>query len=130
VTPTDRGAARAHAARLAPARGELLNREDVWTELGRRGATIATVPFSGRAGTAGRTARIVLLRVEDGTLAEVESWSSRDELCYALEAPVWARFGSFAGQPFVTGELVWLAEERAVEIIATRGGRRFQERLP
>lgn len=119
-----------HGVRLAPARGELLFRAEVWAELGRRGATIATVPFSGRAGTGGMTGRIVLLRLEDGGLAEVECWSSRDELCYALEAPVWARFGTFLGHPLITGEVVWLAEERAVEIIGTRGGRRFEESLP
>ena len=41
-----------HEARLRPGRRELLSGEAVWRELEARGATIATVPFSGRAGRA------------------------------------------------------------------------------
>ncbi|HET9125581.1 MAG TPA: hypothetical protein VFN65_11910 [Solirubrobacteraceae bacterium] len=117
--------------RLYPARGELCAREDVWSELEQRGASIARVPFVGRSGRGGWTSRIELLRV-DGTadaLAEVEVWSSRDELCFALEAPVWARFGTFVGHPPITGEVVWFGDGRTVELIATRGGRRLEERL-
>lgn len=131
VTPSGRETARIHAARLRPDRGELFFAEDVWAELGRRGASIARVPFSGRAGRGGRTERIELLHVDQaaGALAEVELWSSRDELCFALEAPVWARFGTFVGHPLITGEVRWIAGERVVEVVATRGGRRFEERL-
>jgi hypothetical protein len=42
---------------------------------------------------------------------------------------VWARFGSFAGHPLVTGEVLWLGKERVVEIVASRGSRRFEERV-
>jgi hypothetical protein len=87
------------------------------------------VPFSGRARRGGQTERIELLRIEGAGLAQVESWASRDELCFALEAPVWARFGTFVGQPQINGELLWLGAERVVEIVATRGGRRFEERV-
>ena len=52
-TPSGREASRIHEARLRPGRHELLARDDVWAELERRGATIATVPFSGRAGRGG-----------------------------------------------------------------------------
>jgi hypothetical protein len=52
------------------------------------------VPFWGRAGTGGQTDAITLLRLEGEELVEVERWSSRDELCYALEGPVWDRFGT------------------------------------
>jgi hypothetical protein len=37
--------------------------------------------------------------------------------------------GSFAGHPQVTGKIVWWAGDRVVELIATRGGRRFEEGL-
>ena len=58
-TPSGREASRIHEARLRPGRYELLARDDVWAELERRGATIATVPFSGRAGRGGSVDRIV-----------------------------------------------------------------------
>jgi hypothetical protein len=105
----------------------MLSREDVWTELVERGASIAVVPFRGQAGRGGRTGRIVLLRGAADALTEVESWTSRDELCYALEAPVWARFGSFAGQPLIAGEVTWFVGARAVEIVAKRSGRHVKE---
>ena len=60
---------------------------------------------------------------------DVERWSSRDELGYALEAPVWDRFGSFAGQPFVRGEVIWTGGDRSVVIAGTRGDRPFEEKL-
>ena len=60
--PSGREASRIHQARLRPGRRELLSGESVWQELEARGATIATVPFSGRAGRGGRTDRIVLSR--------------------------------------------------------------------
>jgi hypothetical protein len=129
VTPSGRQAARVHAARLRPARGELLSRPDVWDELERREATVATVPFWGRAGAGGHTDRIALLRLESDALIEVERWTTRDELCYALEAPVWDRFGTFLGQPLVRGEVVWSGRERVAEIVATRGSTRLEERF-
>jgi hypothetical protein len=36
----------------------------------------------------------------------LERWSGRDELCYPPESPSWDRFGSFAGQPDITGVVV------------------------
>jgi hypothetical protein len=62
-TPSGREASRIHEARLRPGRYELLARDDVWAELERGGATIATVPFSGRAGRGGSVDRIVLGQV-------------------------------------------------------------------
>ena len=88
---------------------------------------IATVPFSGRAGRAGSVDRIVLSRVEGNELVDVERWSGRDELCYALDAPIWDRFGSFAGQPHIAGNVVWMAADRRVVIEGRRGGERFEE---
>jgi hypothetical protein len=98
-TPSGREASRVHAARLRPGRAELLWGSPVWEELKQRGATVAVVPFSGRAGQGGTTATITLSRIEHDELVAIERWSSRNELTYALEAPVWDRFGLFAGQP-------------------------------
>ena len=114
-------------ARLRPGRYELLARDDVWAELEQRGATIATVPFSGRAGQGGSVDRIVVSRVDGNELVDVERWSGRDELCYALEAPIWDRFGSFAGQPHIGGVVLWTAADRCVVIEGRRGADRFEE---
>jgi hypothetical protein len=126
-TPSGREASRIHQARLRPGRHELLTGESIWQELETRGATIATVPFNGRAGRGGRTDTIVLSRVERDELVDVEHWSGRDELCYALEAPVWDRFGSFAGQPRIVGTVIWTAADRRVVIEGRRGEKRFEE---
>ena len=42
---------------------------------------------------------------------------------------MWDRFGSFAGQPFVRGEVIWTGEDRTVVIAGTRGGRPFEENV-
>jgi len=126
-TPSGREASRIHEARLRPARDELLAPDNVWAELERRGATIATVPFNGRAGRGGRTDRIVLSRLDRDELVDVERWSGRDELCHALEAPIWDRFGSFAGQPLTTGTVKWMAADRRVVIEGRRGDKHFEE---
>ena len=126
-TPSGREASRVHAARLRPARYELLAAQAVWDELERRNATIAVVPFSGRAGRGGSTATITLSRGENDELVDVQRWTSRDELAYALEAPVWDRFGMFAGQPLIRGEVIWSVEYHTVVILGTRGDQRFEE---
>lgn len=126
-TSTGREAPRIHEARLRPGRRELLARDGVWAELERRGAAIATVPFSGRVGRGGRIDRIVLSRVQGNELVDVERWTGRDELCYALEAPIWDRFGSFAGQPQFTGVVLWTTADRRVVIEGRRGDERFEE---
>jgi hypothetical protein len=127
-TPSGREACQVHSARLGPVRDELVSRDAVWVELERHGATIAVVPFSGRAGRgAATTATITLSRAEGEARIDVERWSSRDELAYALEAPVWDRFGLFAGQPFVRGEVIWTVEDRSVAIVGKRGDAAFAE---
>ena len=128
-TPSGREALRVHTARLHPGHAELLWGQAVWEVLEQRGATVAVVPFSGRAGQSGTTATITLSRIEGEGLVDVERWSSRDELCYALEAPVWDRFGVFAGQPLIRGEVIWTAEDRMVVIVGKRGDRRFEENV-
>jgi hypothetical protein len=126
-TPGGRTASKVHSARLRPGGEELLAPPAVWDELERRDATIAVVPFWGRAGQGGSTATITLSRVEDEEMIDTERWSSRDELSYALEAPVWDRFGLFAGQPLIRGVVIWTVENRSVVIVGTRGHERFEE---
>lgn len=126
-TPSGREASRVHTARLRPARRELVWRAAVWDELERRGANVAVVPFLGRAGSGGRTDRIKLLRLEDGELLDIERWTSRDELCQALEAPVWERFGTVVGQPLIRGEVLWSAEGQIIVVSGRRGDRQFEE---
>jgi len=126
-TPTGRAASSVHVARLRPARRELAWRPAVWEELERRGAAVAIVPFSGQAGSGGRTDTIKLYMLQDAKLVEVERWTSRDELCYALEAPIWDRFGTFAGHPLMRGEVIWSTGDRCVAIRGWRGERSFEE---
>lgn len=64
LTPSGREATRTHAVRLRCARDELAGCGAVWEELARRGATIALVAFSGRAGRGGETAAITLCQPE------------------------------------------------------------------
>jgi hypothetical protein len=126
-TPGGREASHVHVARLRPARDELLWRPAVWEELERRGATAAIVPFSGRVGSGGRTGTITLLDTRGGELLDVERWTARDKRCYALEAPVWDRFGTFAGHPLTRGEVIWSALDRCVLIRGERGETTFEE---
>jgi hypothetical protein len=126
-TPTGREPSRIHAARLRPARWQSVWRPAVWEELERRGATVAVVSFRGYAGQGAQPDTIKLLRLEDELLVEVERWTGRDQLCDALKVPVWDRFGSFAGQPPVRGELVWSTEDRRVAICGNRGDSPFEE---
>lgn len=61
-TPSGHEAAAAHAARLSPGGFELPSWELVWAELERCGASIALVPFHGRARAGGRVGKITLSR--------------------------------------------------------------------
>lgn len=127
TTPSRRPASLIHAARLRPGRYELLSSDQVWAELAQRDASIAVVPFSGRGGRSGYTDTIRLSRNREGQLVDVERWTYRDELMYALEAPVWDRYGFFAGQPWIRGDVIWTREDRRVVIAGTRGDARFEE---
>jgi hypothetical protein len=102
-------------------------RPAVFEELERRGATVALVPFSGRAGAGGRVEAIKLLRLEREDLVEVERWSCRDELCFAIEAPIWERYGTFVGHPRVVGEVIWSTADRCVLIRGRRGDSAFED---
>ncbi len=126
-TPSGREASRPHTARLRPGRDELVTRGAVWEELERRGAMVAVVPFSGRAGSGGTTGTIT--RREGRELVDVERWSARDELALALEGPVWDRYGLFAGHPWIRGTVTWTLVERRIQVCGRRGGESFEETL-
>jgi hypothetical protein len=104
-------------------------RRDVWEELQRRGATTAIVPFTGRAGEGGRVGTIIPSRLDGEHVVTVERWSGRDALADALEAPVWDRYGTFAGQRRTAGRLTWELADRQISIDGRRGGEKFQEVL-
>ena len=127
-TPSGRVASRPHAARLYAGRGELAARQAVWEELERRGAAIAVVPFSGRAGDGGTTGTITLSGFAGDELV-VERWTGRDELALALEGPVWDRYGQFAGCPWSRGTVMWSLADRCILIAGERGGEGFEEAL-
>jgi hypothetical protein len=101
----------------------------VWEELERRGAVVAVVPFSGRAGDGGRTGTVTLRRLAGGELVHVERWSGREELAFALEGPVWDRYGQFAGHPLIRGTVTWTVADRRILITGWRGGETFEEAL-
>ncbi len=100
----------------------------MWDGLERRGATVAVVAFSGRAGQGGRIEPIRLSR-HDGEqdLVDVDRWMYRDELAFALEAPVWDRYGTFAGHPLIRGTVTWTTADRRVVIAGRRGSEPFEE---
>lgn len=84
----------------------------------------------GPEGRGGRTGAITLCRRERDELVDEERWTvGRDELAYALEAPVWGRYRSFTGHPLIHGSVTWLAAERCVVVAGRRGGARFEETI-
>lgn len=101
----------------------------MWDELGRRGATIAMVPFTGGAGRGGAVGTIVLSRIDGGVLVDVERWTGRDELAHALEAPIWDRYGSFAGQPPISGAVTRTLADCLIVIAGKRGGEALEEQV-
>ncbi len=59
---------------------------------------------------------------------DIERWTiERDELAFALAAPIWDRFGTFAGHPLIRGVVTWTVEDQLVVISGERGGVRFEE---
>ena len=44
-------------------------------------------------------------------------------------APVWARYGSFRGQPPIAGTLRWNVAERSITLSGTRGSQPFAQTL-
>jgi hypothetical protein len=104
-----------------------VSRAAVWDELERRGVVVAAVLFRGRAGQGGEIEVIRLERVRGEESREARLWPDSDELANALAAPVWDRFGMFAGHPFVRAEVIWTVDRRSVVIVGRRGERRFEE---
>jgi hypothetical protein len=107
-----------------------LTRSEAWEELARRGANIATLPFTGTRRTGANSGPIRLERLENDQLAEIETWSeqrSGDALIEALKAPIVARFASFLGQPAIRATLTWTLPDRRITITGTRGNEPFEE---
>jgi hypothetical protein len=88
---------------------------------------VASVPFWGRAGTGGNIGDITLSRLDDGATVDIERRLWRDELAFALEAPIWDRYGTFAGQPLIRATVIWTAADQRTVIRGERGGERFEE---
>jgi hypothetical protein len=102
-------------------------RADVWEELERRGTRIAVVRFCGRAGEGGRIGEVILGCDDGDHFVAADRCTRRDELAYALEAPVWDRYGAFAGQPQIRGDVTWILMERSIVISGHRGREPFKE---
>ena len=128
LTPSGRRASRPHEARIHPADGEPTLDRQVWEELERRGASIASIPFTGHRRTGASFGPVTLGRVENNEYVELERWEdSGDQLIEALKAPVSNRFGSFAGQPVIRGTLSWTTADHRIMITAKRGEEPFEE---
>ena len=100
----------------------------VWTELERRELIEAVVTFSTHPGRSGIT-HSVRLRSHRPSLGYAPNRLIEDEPQFALSELVFARYGSFAGQPTIRGEVVWNVQNRRVTIDGRRGGQRFQEEV-
>lgn len=129
TTPSGREASAPHASRLRSSRGELLLADAVFAELDRLGAVGAVVPFGGRASAGGHVGRMVLTLLDDAERVDTELGWAHEELAFAVAAPLWDRFGSFAGQPRITGAVKWETANRRVLISGRRGEKRFEERV-
>jgi endogenous inhibitor of DNA gyrase (YacG/DUF329 family) len=126
ATPRGRAVLAPHTARLHCARGELHAAEDLWRALGRVGAQLGLVRFSGGGGRPGAIERV---SVEAQGSAPRLVDASEGELAGALAAPVWGRYGSFRGQPPIAATLRWSVAERSLMLAGTRGTERLQEIL-
>jgi hypothetical protein len=82
---------------LRPGRDELALRDAVWEGLERRGIALAVIAFSGRAGKGGKVESITHTVVGREQPVNLERWRWPVAVVCALEAPVWDRFGAFAG---------------------------------
>ena len=127
ATPRGQPTAAPHTARLQCARGELHATEDVWRALGRAGAQLALVRFTGGGGRPG-TLEGVSLQAQGSAPARLVD-AVQSELGGALAAPVWGRYGSFRSQPLIAATLRWSVAERSLLLAGTRGTERFQETL-
>jgi hypothetical protein len=100
----------------------------VWESLARDAVESVLVSFHGRAGVGGTIETVAFRRRGARAPVDERAWW-RDELAYALEAPVWERYGTFAGQPQIRAEVVWEVAERRVVIAGRHGESRFEETL-
>jgi hypothetical protein len=117
-------------------RNDGMHRHEVWRELENRGATRAVVFFSG--GNDEGCADSITLYAGKEKVAELQEYGDYDQqkgeyienpdtrLATALAAPVYGKYGSFAGEFSVDGEVVWdLATKQATlrdDYRSTAGG--------
>jgi hypothetical protein len=99
----------------------------VWEELEQRGATIAGVPVSVRAGEGGRIGTITLSRLEGEEPATSSDGPAETSWPTRSRGPVWDRYGQFAGHPWIRGKVTWMLAYRCILIAAQRGGEPFKE---
>jgi hypothetical protein len=97
-TPRGRSAASPHSARLRASFGEP-TRGQAWEELQRRGANIATLPFTGERRTGARFGPTRLERLENDQLIEVKTWSEQRLRRCAHRSPHSARRGPLRQLP-------------------------------
>lgn len=96
-----------------------MTNDQVFAEIARRGADRAVVHFSG-GNDEGGADDVTLFKGEE-KVAELQEWhfpergdgkpahgeKSNDDLVHALVAPVYAQYGSFAGEFSVYGTVTW-----------------------
>lgn len=124
--PSGRAASRPHAARRGPARRELAVSDAIWRALERIAASVALVRFAAGRGLPASVEVVALA----GDGSELGRWQAGEsELADALAAPVWARYGSFRGQPPITATLRWSVAERSLTLAGSRGGEPFAQTL-
>jgi hypothetical protein len=111
---------------MGPARRELAAAEAVWRALERIGASAALVRFAS-GGKLPASIDVLALAGDGGELSRWQAGES--ELADALAAPIWARYGSFRGQPPITATLRWSVAERSLTLAGTRGAQSFAQAL-
>jgi len=103
----------------SPVSAKLLSRESVSESSAGAAWAVAVIAFSGRAGKGGSIGAITVSRVDDQRLVPVGRWRWPDRLVDALAAPVWDRYGTFAGQPAIRGTVTWTVAGHRI-VIASR----------
>jgi hypothetical protein len=94
----------------------IMNRSDVFQALRNKGAWKAIVDFSG-GGDEGGADHICLVNEEEIEFGSIDPWGDdgNRELAETLTEPIYDRWGSFAGEFYVHGQLIWDAQANTVK---------------